>query len=126
MNHTIPRITAALVGACLLCLLVASASAGFSGTMLGPGPSGSQQFSIAALTGGNQWSSASLISSAAAGNFGSQTHFILTNWTPPENRTYTTPTRETPAFMQPATSSRYNWDTIFAKPTPFCGCGGCS
>ncbi len=126
MNHTMTRIVAALVGACLLGLLVASASAGFSGTILGPGPGGSQQFSIAALTGGDQWSSASLISSAAAGGFGAQTRSVLENWVPPVNQVYTTPTRQMPSFMNSDVNSAYDWDTLFAKPKPYCGCGGCS
>ena len=125
MHNITGRITVVLTAACLLTLLVASASAGFSGTILGPGASGSQQFSIDALTGGDQWSSASLISSAAAGGFGAQTRSVLENWVPPVNQVYTTPTRQMPSFMKSDGNPAYDWDTLFAKPIPYCGCGGC-
>ena len=123
MHHITGRMSAALLAACLLALLAASASAGFSGTLLGPGSGTTQSFSIASLTGDKDWSSASLISQASSSGFGTRTHSILADWTPPENQVYTLPTRAVPSFMQSDGNSAYDWDTLFAKPVPYCGCG---
>jgi len=123
MHKITGRISVALTAACLLALLVVTVSAGFSGTLLGPGPGSSQSLTIASLTGNNPWSSASLVSQVPGDGFGTRTHSVLVNWVPPENRTYTTPTRAMPAFMQAEENSPYDWDTLFAKLTPYCGCG---
>jgi hypothetical protein len=123
MHHITGRIPAALLAAFLLALLVASAAAGFSGTLLGPGLGASQSFSIASLSGDKDWSSASLISQASTSGFGARTRSIMADWTPPENQVYTLPTRPVPSFMQSDGNSPYDWDTLFAKPVPYCGCG---
>jgi len=126
MHKITGRITVAFTAACLLALLVVTVSAGFSGTLLGPGPGASQSYTIAALTGDHQWSSASLFSQVSSDGFGTRTHSVLENWVPPENQTYTTPTHPMPSFMKTDGNPDYNWDKLFAKPTPSCGCGGCS
>jgi hypothetical protein len=126
MHHNTGRIPAAILAACLLALLVTTASAGFIGTLLGPGPGASQSFSIASLHGGGQWSSASLISQAASGSFASRTQSYLVNWKPPENQVYTTPTpRPAPSFMETDTYTGYSWDDLFSAPV-ICTCSGCS
>ena len=126
MHNITGRITVVLTAACLLALLVVTVSAGFSGTLLGPGQGSSQSLTIASLTGDNQWSSASLISQISSNGFGTSTRSILENRVPPVNQVYTTPTRQMPSFMKSDGNPAYDWDTLFAKPIPYCGCGGCS
>jgi hypothetical protein len=123
MHNIKRRITAVLAAAFLLALLVVTVSAGFSGTLLGPGPGSSQSLTIASLNGDNQWSSASLISQVSSNGFGARTHSVLENWVPPVNQVYTTPTRQMPSFMNSEGNPAYDWDTLFAKPAPTCGCG---
>jgi hypothetical protein len=123
MYNITGRITVVLTAACLLALLVVTVSAGFSGTLLGPGPGSSQSLTIASLNGDNQWSSASLISQISSNGFGTRTHSVLENWVPPVNQVYTTPTRQMPSFMNSDGNPAYDWDTLFAKPIPYCGCG---
>jgi hypothetical protein len=126
MHNITGRITVVLTAACLLALLVVTVSAGFSGTLLGPGQGSSQSLTIASLTGDNQWSSASLISQISSDGFGARTRSVLENWVPPVNQVYTTPTRQMPSFMNSDGNPSYDWDALFAKPKPYCGCGGCS